>query len=57
MNSTSNATSVKKQITIHAPLNLVWYAWTLSERVSEWFAPETIIEGTQIWHFRIMIQS
>ncbi|MFB5089348.1 SRPBCC domain-containing protein [Psychrobacillus sp. PGGUH221] len=44
MNSTSKETNVKKQITIHAPLNLVWFAWTLSDRVSEWFAPETIIE-------------
>lgn len=25
-------------------MNLVWYAWTISERVSEWFAPETFIE-------------
>lgn len=44
MNSTPNVTNVRKQINIAAPQNLVWYAWTLSERVSEWFAPETIIE-------------
>lgn len=33
--------------TINAPLDLVWYAWTISERVSEWFAPETVVEARE----------
>ncbi|MFO1445417.1 SRPBCC domain-containing protein [Bacillus sp. Bva_UNVM-123] len=44
MESTTKETIIKKEILIESPLNLVWYAWTISERVSEWFAPETFIE-------------
>ncbi|WP_342577711.1 SRPBCC domain-containing protein [Psychrobacillus sp. FSL K6-2843] len=36
-------TEINKEITITAPIDLVWYAWTISERVSEWFASEAII--------------
>lgn len=36
---------VKKEITIRAPVDLVWHAWTISDRVSQWFAPETVIEA------------
>ncbi|MFX3673340.1 MAG: SRPBCC domain-containing protein [Paenisporosarcina sp.] len=45
MKTTSNEKAVNHEVTINAPLNLVWYAWTISERVSEWFAPETVVEG------------
>ncbi|MEK4522766.1 SRPBCC domain-containing protein [Psychrobacillus sp. FSL W7-1457] len=34
---------INKEITINTPMDLVWYAWTISERVSEWFASEAII--------------
>lgn len=44
MTTTTNGKSIMKEITINVPLNLVWYAWTISERVSEWFAPESIVE-------------
>ncbi|WP_243356359.1 SRPBCC family protein [Bacillus litorisediminis] len=44
MTTTTNDKAIIKEVTINAPLNLVWYAWTISERVSEWFAPETVIE-------------
>lgn len=36
-------TEINKEITINASIDLVWYAWTISERVSEWFASEAII--------------
>ena len=44
MTTTTNGKSIMKEITINVPLNFVWYAWTISERVSEWFAPESIVE-------------
>ncbi|WP_349304903.1 SRPBCC domain-containing protein [Paenibacillus sp. Marseille-Q4541] len=37
--------SVTAEASIQAPLELVWYAWVISERVSEWFAPQAIIEA------------
>lgn len=40
-----NDKSINKEITINAPVNLVWLAWTITERVSEWFAPEAVIEA------------
>lgn len=43
--TTSNDKAINNEVMINAPLNLVWYAWTISERVSEWFAPETVIEA------------
>lgn len=39
--------SITNEVTIEAPLNLVWYAWTISERVSEWFAPEVRIDAKE----------
>lgn len=45
MKTTSNEKAVTNDILICSPLSLVWYAWTMSERVSEWFAPETKIEA------------
>src|SRR5690606_133087 len=44
---TTNDTAINKEITINVPINLVWLAWTISERVSEWFAPETVIEAKE----------
>ncbi|MCG7344853.1 SRPBCC domain-containing protein [Sporosarcina sp. ACRSL] len=44
MKTATNDKAISKEVTIHAPLNLVWHAWTISERVSEWFAPETVVE-------------
>ena len=40
-----NENVITKEITINAPVNLVWLAWTISERVSEWFAPEAVVEA------------
>jgi len=39
--------TVSKEITIDTSIDLVWYAWTLSERVSEWFAPQAIVEAVE----------
>lgn len=39
--------AIKNEVTVNAPLNLVWYAWTISERVSEWFAPEAKVEAVE----------
>lgn len=36
--------NITKQIYIQAPPELVWLAWTSSERITEWFAPMAIIE-------------
>lgn len=47
MTTSTNDKSIVKEIMINAPINLVWFAWTISERVSEWFASETIIEARE----------
>ena len=41
---TTKEKSVFKEVTINAPLSLAWSAWTFSDRVSEWFAPEALVE-------------
>lgn len=43
----TNDIAIIKEVTINAPLNLVWYAWTISERVSEWFAPEAVVDAKE----------
>lgn len=35
---------IKTDITIQADKSLVWRAWTESDRITEWFAPEAVIE-------------
>jgi uncharacterized protein YndB with AHSA1/START domain len=42
-NKISNS-SITKEVVINAPKDLVWHAWTISDRVSQWFAPVTVIE-------------
>ena len=44
MTISTNDKTIINEVTIHAPVDLVWYAWTIPERVSEWFAPETVVE-------------
>src|SRR5690606_9049355 len=44
---TTNDTAINKEITINVPINLVWLAWTISERDSEWFATESDIEAKE----------
>lgn len=44
MTTTAKDKAIINEVTINAPLNLVWYAWTIPERVSEWFAPQTVVE-------------
>ncbi|MEW8972141.1 SRPBCC domain-containing protein [Mesobacillus jeotgali] len=36
---------VKQEIIINAPVELIWHAWTIPDRVALWFAPETNIEA------------
>ena len=43
----TNDKAIIKEATIQSPVSLVWYAWTISERVSEWFAPEAIVDAKQ----------
>lgn len=38
-------TTIKQEITINASKEIVWWAWTLSERVVQWFAPGAHIEA------------
>lgn len=47
MSITTNGKTIIKEATIYSPLEFVWYAWTISERVSEWFAPEAAIEARE----------
>ena len=47
MSTTTNDQAITKELIINAPLDLVWFAWTISERVSEWFAPETVVEARE----------
>jgi uncharacterized protein YndB with AHSA1/START domain len=47
LTTTTNDKVIIKEIIISAPLNLVWYAWTISERISEWFAPESVVEAKE----------
>ena len=47
MSTTTNDQAINKELIINAPLDLVWFAWTISERVSEWFAPETVVEARE----------
>ncbi|MGM9987805.1 MAG: SRPBCC domain-containing protein [Bacillaceae bacterium] len=47
MNTFSKEKTLIKEVTIKAPIDLVWYAWIISERVSKWFAPEVVIEGRE----------
>ena len=35
---------IEKQVMIASKVDLVWYAWTKSERVSQWFAGKAIVE-------------
>ncbi|WP_409274543.1 SRPBCC family protein [Neobacillus sp. SCS-31] len=44
MKTASNTLMVSQEVIVNASLDLVWYAWTLSDRVSAWFAPEAVIE-------------
>ncbi|UYZ24155.1 SRPBCC family protein [Mesobacillus jeotgali] len=36
---------VKQEITVNVPVELIWHAWTISNRVALWFAQETNIEA------------
>lgn len=45
MNTTSKKMTLTEEIIILSPVDLVWHAWTVSERVSKWFAPEANIEA------------
>ncbi|MBW8347966.1 SRPBCC domain-containing protein [Bacillus sp. IITD106] len=47
MTTTTNDKAIINEVTMNAPLQLVWYAWTISERVSEWFAPEAVVEAIE----------
>ena len=36
--------TINKSILINAPIDLVWHAWTIPSRVSQWFAPKSVVE-------------
>ncbi|WP_102027852.1 SRPBCC family protein [Salirhabdus sp. Marseille-P4669] len=44
MKTSTNTKAITSDVTIQSELELVWYAWTLSERVSQWFAPEAVVD-------------
>lgn len=37
--------NVKNEVTVNLPIELVWHAWTISDRVAQWFSPEANIEA------------
>ncbi|MEI5906362.1 SRPBCC domain-containing protein [Bacillus spongiae] len=43
MSTYSKEAVIERTATINAPLNLVWHAWTIADRVSQWFAAEARI--------------
>ena len=45
--------SLAKQIYIQAAPELVWLAWTSSERITEWFAPMAVIEAREGGKFEL----
>jgi len=49
----SVAGTVSKEVTITAPIDLVWHAWTIADRVKEWFAPQVIVEPKESGAFEL----
>ena len=37
--------TIRIEVSISAPPDLVWWAWTKPDRITVWFAPEAIIEA------------
>ena len=37
--------TIRIEISIASPLELVWRSWTRSDRISDWFAPEANVEA------------
>ncbi|MDX8365536.1 SRPBCC domain-containing protein [Cytobacillus sp. IB215665] len=44
-------------VTINSPIDLVWHAWTISDRVSKWFAPKAVIELKKGGAFELYFES
>jgi uncharacterized protein YndB with AHSA1/START domain len=44
METKSKDKTIIKEIVINAQQELVWHAWTVSDTVSKWFAPKTVVE-------------
>jgi uncharacterized protein YndB with AHSA1/START domain len=44
MNKTKEIT-IECSTIVNASVDLVWYAWTISERISEWLAPQAVIDA------------
>ena len=42
--SVKETVDISKSIVIDAPIELVWHAWTIPSRVSQWFAPQCVVE-------------
>jgi len=40
-----NIKPIRVEVSISVPPDLVWRAWTQSERITAWFAPEAIVEA------------
>ncbi len=57
LRTTTNDRTISNEVTINAPLHLVWFAWTISERVSEWFPPETVVEAIEGWAYELYFYS
>lgn len=48
---------LKQQIVVDANKDVVWQAWTNSERVSEWFAHDACIEAVEGGSYQISVHS
>ena len=53
MTTVTNDKAINKEVTINTPIDLAWFAWTISERVSEWFAPEAVVEAKEGGSFEL----
>lgn len=44
---------LRAEISIRAPLDQIWLAWTSSERITSWFAPEASIDPRPGGYFEL----
>ena len=44
---------IRVEVSISAPPDLVWWAWTKSDRITAWFAPEANVEARRCGPFEL----
>jgi uncharacterized protein YndB with AHSA1/START domain len=56
LSTTSQNKVLSKDVVINAPLSLVWHAWTISDRVSKWFASDAFVEPKEGGAFELYFE-